>query len=159
MCESFGRLMGKKVCGENDGRYFGRLSDVIVSKGTNRIIGIVAKSGAPFNRLRLILRNDITRCDETHIFVRGKGEKLAGNFRKNENVQSVGNDIYKRRAVFPDGRDAGKVQNVNFDLESGVIIGFEVGTSIADDLLTGRKTCRTRDTVKMSRGRIVLEEK
>lgn len=154
MYESFGRLKGKKVCGRNNGKYFGRLSDIIVNKGTNKIIGIVSKNDSLIYRRRLFLKSDIEGCDEVHVYVKGFGEKLS----QSSLFQSVENDIYRRKAILSDGREVGRIQNINLSLESGVIIGFEIGTSIAQDLLTGRKICRTRNTITTCRGSIVLQD-
>lgn len=158
MYESFGRLKGKKVCGKISGKYFGRLSDIIVNKGTNTIFGIVSKNDSLLYRHRLFLRSDIEGSDEVHVYVKGSGERLLKSSQKNSEHQSLENDIYRRKAVFSDGREAGRIQNINLSLESGTIIGFEIGTSIAQDLLTGRKMCRTRDTIKTCRGSIVLQD-
>ena len=43
MYESFLRLKGRKVCGKDTKKYFGRLSDILVNKETNAIIGIISK--------------------------------------------------------------------------------------------------------------------
>lgn len=158
MYESFGRLKGKKVCGKNNGKYFGRLSDIIVNKGTNMIIGIVSKNDSLIYRHRLFLKDDIEGSDEVHIYVKGSGERLLKSSQKNNEFQSIENDIFRRKAVFSDGLEAGRIQNINLNLESGTIVGFEIGTSIAQDLLTGRKMCRTRDTITICRGSIVLQD-
>lgn len=158
MCESFGRLKGKKVCGRISGKYFGRLSDIIVNKGTNTIFGIVSKNDSLLYRRRLFLKSDIEGSDEVHVYVKGSGERLFKSSPQNDRFQSVENDIYRRKAVFSDGSEAGRIQNINLSLESGTIIGFEIGSSIAEDLLKGRKMCRTHNTIEMCRGSILLQD-
>jgi uncharacterized protein YrrD len=154
MYESFGRLKGKKVCGSTSGKYFGRLSDIIVNKGTNKIAGIVSEKDSFMFHKRFFKSSDIESVDNLHVYVSGDGEKFSNDAK----YQSVGNDIYRRNAVLSDGREAGKIQNINLNLESGTITGFEIGSSIADDLLEGRKICRTRNTIKTYCGNVILHD-
>ncbi|MGM9551678.1 MAG: PRC-barrel domain-containing protein [Clostridia bacterium] len=158
MDESFCRLKGKKVCDEKIGKCYGRLSDILVNKGTNEILGIISTNDSFVYKNRLFNREDIISSDETSIYVKGFGEKFV-KVIPIEDYQSCENDIYKRKAVLTDGRNVGKIQNMNFDLETGIMTEFEIGSSIAEDLLKGRKICRTRDTISFSDGKIILEEK
>ncbi len=156
MDESFVGLRGKKICGKDTDKYFGRLSDIIVNKDSNEIIGIISKNETPFYRHRFFPKSDISGMDETHIFVTGFGEKFAKVVPVYKAFLCCGDDIYKRRAIFKDGSDAGKVQNIKLDFETGVITGFEIGSSLAQDLLVGRKLCRTQDRIDFYRGNIVV---
>ena len=155
MYESFCKLKGKKVCNK-DGKYFGRLSDILVKKGTSDIIGIVSQSDSLIFRHRLFLKKDILGSDEVAVFVNGRGERFVKNTKDGDH-KSCENDIYKRKAVFGDGSEAGMIQNISFDLETGTIIGFEIGSSLAHDLLYGRKICRTQNTINICRGNVVVD--
>ncbi len=158
MYESFMRLNGKRVYGYDSGKCFGRLSDILVNKGTNDIIGIVSKNDALLYRHRFFPKGDIVKINEVNLYVKGFGEKFVKVVPCESDFHSVVNDMYKRRAVLSDGSEAGKIQNVNMDLELGVITGFEVGSSLAHDLLNGRKICRIRDKVEICRGNVVLTD-
>lgn len=158
MDESFSALRGKKVCNKDTKKYFGRLSDILVNKGTNEIIGIVSKNEALIYPKRLFYIKEISGYDEVCVYVTGFGEKFAKVVPIFTDYKSCGNDIYKRRAVFKDGSEAGKIQNINLNLETGTITGFEIGFSLAQDLLTGRKLCPAQNTINFKHDNIVLEK-
>lgn len=156
MDESFLKLKGKKVIGKN-GKYYGRLSDVLVKKGTSEITGIVSASDAIIYRHRFFPKRDIVKTDEVTVFVSGRGERLVKQRPFYEKYSGCGRDMLKRNAVFSDGRRAGVIQNINLDFETGSIIGFEIGSSLAHDLLNGRKISSPQDTIDIENGSIVLE--
>ena len=156
MYESFVVLKGKKVCEHETNKYFGRLSDIIVNKDSNKIIGIISKNEALLYRHRFFPVKDICGGDEVNVFVKGFGERFVKVIPVWGDFICCGNDIYKRKAVYSDGSDAGKIQDINFDFEAGIITEFEVGFSLAQDLLVGRKLCRTQDKIDFYRGNIVI---
>ncbi len=158
MDESFLRLKGKKICEEKTHKYFGRLSDILVKKGTNEILGIISKNDSLVYKYRLFNLVDIANTNATCIFVNGFGERFVKIIPR-EDFQSCENDIYKRKTILTDGTDAGIIQNINLDLKTGTLSGFEIGFSLAEDLLKGRKICRTRNTISFSKGKLILEEK
>lgn len=158
MDESFCALKGRKVCNKDTNKCFGRLSDILVNKGTNQIIGIISKNESFIYPRRLFYMSDLCGYDQVCVYVSGFGERFAKVVPIYTDFKSCGNDIYKKKAMFSDGSEAGKIQNIKFDLETGVITGFELGFSLAQDLLTGRKLCRTRDTIVFNRDNIVIEK-
>jgi len=158
MYESFMRLKGKKICSIDGEKYFGRLSDILVNKETNNIIGIVSKNDSLLYRYRFFPTEDIVYLDELKVYVRGRGEKFVRVIPCEGEFHSVENDIFKRRAVLPDGSDAGKIQNISIDFNLGAVTGFEVGSSLAQDLLNGRKICRIRDKIEICRGNVVIKD-
>lgn len=155
MYESFLRLKGKRVVGKN-GKYYGRLSDVLVKKGTSELTGIVSASDALLYRRRFFPIQDIVKTDEVTVFVSGCGERLIKQRELYEKYSGCGRDMLKRNAVFTDGRKAGLIQNIGLDFETGTIIGFEIGSSLAHDLLNGRKISQPQDTIDIKNGSIVL---
>ena len=157
MDESFCALLGKKVCCKKTNKCFGRLSDILVSKGTNEIIGIVAKNDSLIYPRRFFYFEDICDKDSVNIFVSGFGEKFMKVVPIFAEFKSIEADMLKRKAVFPDGREAGKIQNINLNMETGTIEGFEIGISIIQDLLNGRKLCRTQNTITFEGDNIVVE--
>lgn len=157
MDESFCALLGKKVCGKESNKYFGRLSDILVSKGTNEIIGIISKNESLIYPKRLFFLQDICGRDEISVYVNGFGEKFTKIVPVCTDFKSMEFDIYKRKAIFPDGSEAGKIQNIKLDLNLGIITAFEIGFSLAQDLLTGRKLCPARNTITFYDDNIVLE--
>lgn len=157
MDESFLKIKGKKICAMDSSKNFGRLSDILVSKGTNRIIALIAKNDALVYKYRMFDIIDVVNSDELNIFVKSSGERFVRVIPIEEDYLSCDEEIYKRKAVLPDGCRVGKIQDINIDLCSGQLTGFEIGNSLAQDLLNGRKLCRTRNTINFSKGNIVLE--
>lgn len=157
MDESFASLRGRKVCNKDTNKYFGRLSDILVNEGTNEIIGIISKNETLIYPRRFFCIGEIMGYDEICIHVSGYGERFAKVVPVYTDFRSMGDDIYKRKAVLPDGSDAGKIQNINLNLEMGIITGFEIGFSLAQDLINGRKICPARNTIHFNHGSIVLE--
>lgn len=157
MYESFLKLKGRRVCGKDTDKYFGRLSDILVNKDTNQIIGIISKNEAIIYKHRLFYMRDICRTDEVSIYVNGYGEKFMKVIPLYGNFKSCENDIYKKRALYPDGHGAGFVRNITFNLEAGVMSGFEVGSSLIQDLINGRLICPSGNTVNYLNDCIVLD--
>lgn len=158
MDESFLKLKGRKVMEENSGKCLGRLSDILVNKDTNKVIGVVAKNESLIYRHRFFKKEEIVNYDKVNLTVSGFGEKFLKIVPVFSDYKSCENDIFKRRAVFSDGSVAGKVQNINFDTEIGEICGLEIGTSIIQDLFTGRIICPCIQRIHYYQDRIVLED-
>lgn len=158
MYGSFVKLKGRKIFEKKSKKYFGRLSDVIVNKDTNKIIGIVSKNDSPIYKYRYFKIGDVCGFDEVNVYVTGFGEKYMKVLPVNESFKSCENDIFKRKAVYPDGTGAGRVQNIKLSLEAGEIIGLEIGSTIIEDLLTGRKICPTKQKISYFKDKIVLDE-
>ncbi len=157
MYESFLKLKGKKICEKDTKKYFGRLSDILVNKDTNEIIGIISKNDSFIYRHRLFYMKDIYKWDEVNVYVKGFGEKFVKIIPVYSDYKSCENDIYKKRAIYSDGSRAGRIQNINFDFEAGTIAAFEVGSSIVQDLLNGRLICPAQNTINYLQGDIVLD--
>lgn len=157
MDESFLKLKGRKVLEKNSRKYFGRLSDILVNKDTNNIIGIVSKNDSLIYRHRFFTAENICGCEELNIIVSGFGEKFVKVVPVFADYKSCGNDIFKRKAVFSDGTEIGKIQDINFDMETGNISGLEIGTSIIQDLLSGRMICPNMQRIHYFQDKIVLD--
>lgn len=156
MDESFLKLKGRRVTENNTKKYFGRLSDILVNKDTSEIIGIISKNDSLIYRHRLFYIKDVVGRDELSIYVTGFGERFVKVVPIFTDYKSCGNDIYKRKAVLEDGSVIGKVQNMNFNLEAGILTEFEIGSSLAQDLLNGRIICPTQDSIDFFQGNILL---
>ncbi len=157
MYESFLKLKGKKICSRDTNKYFGRLSDILVKKDTNHVIGIISKNDSLIYRHRLFYMKDVCRWDEVCIYVNGFGEKFVKVVPLYTDFKSCENDIYKKSAIFPDGKGAGIVQNIEFNFETGTIAAFEIGSSLIQDLLSGRLICPARNTVNYLKGSLVID--
>lgn len=157
MYESFLKLKGKKICGKDTNKYFGRLSDILVDKDTNVIIGIISKNDSLIYKHRLFYMKDISKWDEVNIYVKGFGEKFVKVVPIYEDFKSCENDIYKKKAIYSDGSHAGMIQNISFNFEAGKLTGFEVGASLMQDLLNGRLICPAQNTVNYLQDSIVLD--
>ncbi len=157
MYESFLKLRGKKVCGRETNKYFGRLSDILVNKDTNEIIGIISKNDSLLYRHRLFYMKDVSKIDEVSVYVNGFGEKFVKVIPIYSDYKSCENDIYKKKALYSDGTKMGMVQNINFNFETGKLVAFEVGASLMQDLLNGRLICPALNTVYYRVGGIVLD--
>ncbi len=158
MDESFLKLKGRKVLEKTHKKCFGRLSDILVNKDTNKIIGIVSKNDSLIYRHRFFGADSICGCDDINIIVSGFGEKFVKVVPVFADYKSCENDIFKRKAVFSDGTEAGKIQNINFDMELGSISGLEIGTSIVQDLLSGRMICPNMQNIHYLQDKIVLDD-
>ena len=157
MYESFLKLKGRRVCGKDTQKYFGRLSDILVNKDTNQIIGIIARNDAIVYKHRLFYMRDVCKRDEVCIYVKGYGEKFIKVVPLMEDFKSCENDIYKKRALYKNGHGAGLIKNISFNFETGVLSGFEVGSSLIQDLIKGRLICPSSNTVNYLNGCIVLD--
>lgn len=157
MYESFLKLKGKKVCGKDTNKYFGRLSDILVNKDTNEIIGIISKNDSLLYRHRLFYMKDICKWDEVSVYVKGYGEKFVKIIPIYTDFKSCENDIYKKRAIYSDGVRAGRIQNIKFNFEAGTIAAFEVGSSLVQDLLNGRLICPAQNTISYLQDDIILD--
>ncbi len=157
MYESFFELKDMNVCDALSGRCYGRLSDVLVNKGTNEIFGIVSKRDLIFAPCRIFRKSEIVGIEAARVSVRGSGEKYVKEGHQYAR-QSVENDLLKKRAVSKEGLDMGKIQNVALDMEAGELAEFEIGLSMAEDLWKGRKMYRIRDKIiDFCRGCFVLD--
>lgn len=157
MYESFLKLKGRRVCGKDTQKYFVRLSDILVNKDTNQIIGIIARNDAIVYKHRLFYMRDVCERDEVCIYVKGYGEKFIKVIPLMEDFKSCENDIYKKRALYKNGQGAGLIKNISFNFEAGVLSGFEVGSSLIQDLIKGRLICPSSNTVNYLNGCIVLD--
>lgn len=157
MYESFVKLKGRRILGKDTKKYFGRLSDILVNKDTNEILGIVAKNDSIIYKHRLFYMRDICKKDEVCIYVNGYGEKFIKVAPLMVDFKSCENDIYKKRALYKNGQGAGFIKNISFNFEAGVLSGFEVGSSLIQDLIQGRLICPSGNTVNYLNGCIVLD--
>ncbi len=157
MYESFLRLKGRKVCGKDTKKYFGRLSDILVNKETNAIIGIISKNDSLIYRHRLFFLKDICSIDEVSVYVIGYGEKFMKVIPLFEDFKSCENDIRNKRAVYKNGHGAGFVKNVAFDFEAGKMSEFSIGSSLIQDLINGRLICPVGNTVNYLHDGIVID--
>ncbi|MBR5535110.1 MAG: PRC-barrel domain-containing protein [Clostridia bacterium] len=158
MYESFLKWKGKKIYGKDTNKYYGRLSDILVNKDTSMIIGIISKNDSLIYKHRLFLIKDVIKWDEVCIYVKGYGEKFVKVVPLFENFKSCENDIYGKSAVYSDGTRAGRVRNIGFNFEAGELAAFEVGSSLVQDLLSGRLICPAQNTVNYLQDCIVLEK-
>ncbi len=157
MYESFLKLKGRKIFEKNSKKYLGRLSDILVNKDTSDVIGIVSENNSLIYRHRFFDVKSICDYDEVDITVKGFGEKFVKIVPVFADFKSCENDIFKRKAVFSDGTFAGKIQNINFDMETGNIYQFEIGTSVIQDLLSGRMVCPSTQNIRYCRDKIILD--
>jgi len=176
--EWYSEVVGMPVINIEDGRKLGNIKDIAFNLQSGEIIGFVLENNGIFGNSCLLPLSDVVNVLKGSIVVKGALAKrgilrtIGADIGKNpetgqdkENCADLSaikmKDIAKARVAEKkvcsgNGQEIGVVKDFLFDMETGVIEGFELSDGLVEDLMRGRRLLPLLGKVTYGRDRIIV---
>ena len=143
-------LIGKPVVSFDTGEQFETVKDLIFDQVNNQLLGFVVDEGGWFSGARVLPLNRIQALGQDAIIVPDKRAVIAADTDESFRRILDRNNILKgTKIVTTDGRDLGKLTDLYFDEQSGVVEGYEASGGVFADAISGKSFVPAPHTLKI----------
>ena len=144
------RLIGFPVYAIDSQVKLGEVSEVVVDMISKKISALLIQTASIIPYTKAILFESIQKIDDHHIWVSSEKAviRLPEYSRPAYNAEFKSN-IFKKRLVDDKNAVVGRVQDLAYDAETGVMAGFVVSKGFLRDLATGRILHKMDENLKI----------
>lgn len=132
-------LLKKEIIATSTGEVVERVSDLVIDAAGQKVLALLADEGGLFAEARIIPFESIQSIGKDAVMIPTPETIVAAS--EHEAVQKLLNSNQKiigLKVVTKDGQDLGKIVDIYFSEQTGVVEGYEVSGGIAADIKTGR---------------------
>lgn len=143
-------LIGKPVVSFDTGEQFETIKDLVFDQVNNQLLGFVVDEGGWFSGARVLPLNRVQALGQDTVIVPDKQAVIAADtddtFRR---ILDRNNILKGTKIVTTDGRDLGKLTDLYFDEQSGVVEGYEASGGVFADAMSGKSFVPAPHTLKI----------
>lgn len=133
-------VIGLPVLGRDDARVLGRVVDILVGQGGDRVVGFLLDGGGTWRGERIVPFEEVAEIGPSAVLVRTDVVLRAGRERRDrlQAMRRRHRSALGTRLVDEKGRDQGTIDDVVFDPETGRILGYSVSLGLVRDIVDGQ---------------------
>lgn len=153
-------LLGVPIYTLSDGREMGKVHDLLFQismYSTPVLLGILLEPKTLFHEGRYLPWSSITRFGEDAWFIADPLQVLDALFSEPPLMLRGVPSVLKKTVLTTDGEHLGEVEDVYIDLESGKLVGYEVGAGFVRDIMEGRAFIDARSRQVLSEETLIVE--
>ncbi|MDO4563184.1 MAG: PRC-barrel domain-containing protein [Clostridia bacterium] len=158
MKNAFCSIKGRNVYNVENEKLVGRLSDILLYPSSEKLFGIICTNENILYKHRLFRAGKILSVTESRINVIGHGERFVRVLPCEEKARSCSTLTHGFKVVSRAGKTLGYVKDITLDFEIGQLSELEVGVSLAEDLLYGRKSVNAEGVISFCDNRLIINE-
>lgn len=145
-------VSGITVIAIDSGTKIGKVEDLVFDFQENRLIGILLEDSDPALKRRFVPYSQVRGMGPDAVMIEGEGAFL-GPHEDARISELLGQRIeIKGKEVYTiDGKDLGRIADVEFDEKTGNIEGFEVSGGVLSDAYSGRSFIPAPKSIKIGR--------
>lgn len=145
-------VSGITVIAIDSGTKIGKVEDLIFDFQENRLLGILFKDSETAHEGRLVPYAKIRGIGPDAVMIDGEGALIAaGQDAAIDDVLGRQIEIKGKEMYTTDGKDLGRVVDIQFDEKTGRIEGYEVSEGIFADAYSGRSFIPAPKSIKIGR--------
>jgi len=145
-------VSGITVIAIDSGAKIGKVEDLIFDFQENRLLGILLEDSEPAGSGRLVPYSKIRGIGPDAVMIEGEDALMgAEEDARIDDVLSRQIEIRGKEMYTMDGKDLGRVVDIQFDEKTGRIEGYEVSEGIFSDAYSGRSFIPAPETIKIGR--------
>lgn len=136
------------------------VQDVVFDPHTNKVEGLVLDEGGWFSDTKIILTRDIHSIGSDAVLIENE-DKISTASDVNSKVASIAegdNYLTADKVITEQGEELGRISDLIFDAESGMVEAFEVNQGALQTVGTGKKIFKTQDIITVGNDAIIVRE-
>lgn len=145
-------IIGKTVVAYNSGRKLQTIKDLIFDQDENRLLGFLIKESGWFSSAKVLPLSLVKAIGVDAIIVASKD--AIGDVSQYPTIEDIiknNNLLNGTRIMTTDGRDLGKLIDLYFDEQTGIVEGYEVSGGLFADAYSGRAFVPAPHTLNIGR--------
>ena len=145
-------IIGKTVVAYNSGRKLQTIKDLIFDQDENRLLGFLIKESGWFSSAKVLPLSLVKAIGVDAIVVASK--EAIGDVSQYPTIEDIiknNNLLNGTRIMTTDGRDLGKLIDLYFDEQTGIVEGYEVSGGLFADAYSGRSFVPAPQTLNIGR--------
>jgi uncharacterized protein YrrD len=145
-------VSGITVIAIDSGAKIGRVEDLVFDFQENCLLGILVENIDPTQKGRFVSYSQVRGMGPNAVMIEGEGDLV----RPDEDArisEAIGQRVeIKGKEVYTmDGKDLGRITDVEFDEKTGRIEGFEVSGGVLSDAYSGRSFIPAPRTIRIGK--------
>lgn len=143
-------IIGLNVIAFDTGKTFTKVEDIIYDDQTNRVIALLVDRGGWFSDAKVIDYTSIQSVGEDAVIV--PHENVVSVAKESELInRAVGEkvSVKGKQIMTEDGKDLGKVADLNIDETTGRVVGYMATGGIFSDIYNGKPYVPAPETIKV----------
>lgn len=151
-------VIGAKVFTVDEGKQVEDVDDVIYNPQENRVEALLISPSGIFSEAKVILMKDARGVGKDAILIQNEMlMKNTSNIPSNlGSIATRGDYLTENRIITESGTDLGKVVDILFDSQTGMVEEFEVSQGIRD-VATGRKSIKVSDIITVGKDALIVK--
>lgn len=151
-------VIGAKVFTVDDGRLVEDIDDIIYNPKTNKVEALLVNPGGIFSEAKIILIKDARGIGKDAVLIQNdEVMKRTPDIPKDvAAIATKGAYLTENRMITESGVDLGKVVDILFDSENGIVEEFEVSQGLKD-VAIGRKHVKVSDIITVGKDALIVK--
>jgi uncharacterized protein YrrD len=143
-------ILGKTVVAYDSGRWVSQVKDLIFDQDSNQLLGLLVRESGWFSDAEVIPFQGIQAIGSDTIIVPAESAIIrASQLPEVKRILERNNILKGTHIMTTDGRDLGKMIDLYFDEQTGVIEGYEVSGGLFADAYSGRSYVPVPHTLRI----------
>lgn len=143
-------IIGLNVLAFDTGKTFAKVEDIIYDDQTNRVVALLVDRGGWFSDAKVIDYTSIQSVGDDAVIV--PTENVVSVAKESELInRAVGEkvSVKGKQIMTEDGKDLGKVADLNIDETTGRVVGYMASGGIFSDIYNGKPYVPAPETIKV----------
>ncbi|MBD3885440.1 PRC-barrel domain-containing protein [Phormidium tenue FACHB-886] len=143
-------ILGKPIVAYDSGEKFGRVKDLIFDQDSNQLLALLINEGGWFSDALVIPYQGIQAIGIDAVIVPSETAAVrVGQIPEVKRILAQNNVLKGTHIMTTDGRNLGRMIDLYFDEQTGVIEGYEVSGGLFADAYSGRSFVPAPHTLKI----------
>ncbi|HEY9644501.1 MAG TPA: PRC-barrel domain-containing protein, partial [Coleofasciculaceae cyanobacterium] len=143
-------ILGKPVVAYETGEWISQVKDLIFDQDSNQLLGLLTREGGWFNDAEVIPFQSIQAIGSDAVIVPTDSALVrVSQLPEVRRILERNNILRGTHIMTTDGRNLGKMVDLYFDEQTGVIEGYEVSGGLFADAYSGRSYVPVPHTLKI----------
>ncbi|HEY9627222.1 MAG TPA: PRC-barrel domain-containing protein [Coleofasciculaceae cyanobacterium] len=143
-------ILGKPIVAYDSGEKFSRVKDLVFDQDSNQLLALLVEEGGWFSDAQVIPFQGVQAIGSDAVIVPSESTVVrVSQVPEVKRILSHNNILKGTHILTTDGRDLGKMIDLYFDEQTGVIDGYEVSGGLFADAYSGRSYVPAPHTLKI----------
>jgi len=133
------RITGLPIVSFESGEQFAKVEDSIFDQENNQLLGFLTDTGGIFSTAEVIRFQDVKSIGEDALIVPTKNVKISADMdEKISEAIKKDTTALGKTVMTEDGKDLGKISDLEIDEETGKVTGYQTSGGIFTDMYKGK---------------------
>ncbi len=154
-------LINLPVIALNNGKNIAHIKDVVYDSATNKVTALVVDEKGWFSSAKIILIQDVESIGKDSIIVENESKIISANSEVDSSVALSSNGdnfLDTNQVITKSGTKLGKVTDIYFDENTGILEAIEVSEGFLSDIMSGTKKIQIDNIITVGEENLIVDD-